>query len=311
MHGSRPSARHGRVSWGPVHRAASALRYLGWGLQRPRCLFYRERILIAGLPKTGTTALYFAVASALPFARSCFEPPDLAAALEPGRRPYLVKHLLRIDRPDPVTGLLDSFDRRVLLVRDPRDRMISSQLYHLYHAAFVEDPERRRSLLALIEAKERDPAGLSFGGFCRRVKALGGADFFTGLHVAARRFDAFLRQWGGQFHQLRYEDFVAGRLKPLRRHLGLPLRNAAAPEQPARRVLRTGLAGDWRNWLTAADVAELRPALQPFLERLGYGDDWRLNEPERLDPAHGSDYVRRLLAERDSEPAAARDRRRG
>ncbi len=290
------------MSRGTLYRTTEQLRYLLWGLRHPQRLPYRRRIVIAGLPKTGTTALYFAVKSTLPFAASCFEPPDLQAALEPARRLYFVKHLIRLNEPEPLVDLLQDFDRRVLLVRDPRDRLISSQLYHLYHAAFVDDPARRAALLALLEAKERAPAQISFRQICQEIRALGGTDFLTGLHVAAQQFDSFLQQWGGQFHQVRYEDLVAGHLAPLNAYLGLPIAVTAGSSRPAQRVLRTGLAGDWRNWLTDSDIAQLRPALQPFLQRLGYGDDWRLNRPDRLDPAFGSDYVRRLLAERDRDP---------
>lgn len=297
------------MSSAPVSRLAAGLRYLSWGLPRPGRLLYRRRILVAGLAKTGTTAVYYALAKALPFAWARFEPPRLAEALEPGRRPYYVKHLLRLHEADPVTEVLEAFDRRVLLVRDPRDRLISSQLYHLFHARFLDRPGTREELLALLEEKERAPAALPFATICRRIQALGGADFFTHLHGVAAQFDRFLQAWGDRFHQLRYEDWVAGEVDALDRYLGLPLRNVAAADKPARRVLRTGLAGDWRNWFTAEDVAEMRPHLAPFLERLGYGDDWRLNRPERLDPAHGSGYVRRLLAERDGEPEEQRARR--
>jgi hypothetical protein len=290
------------VSKAPVNRVSGRLRYLLWGLSHPGRLLYRRRIVIAGLPKTGTTALYFTVKTRLPFAAGCFEPPDIAAALRPDEAPYVVKHLLRLNTPEPLMAHLEAFDRRVLLLRDPRDRLISSQLYHLYHAEFVDDAGKRERLLALLEEKERAPSKLSFHALCERIKALGGTDFFPGLALATGQFDRLLAEWGGAFHHLRYEDLVGGRLQALSRYLGLPLAVTTAAARPARRVLRTGLAGDWRNWLTPDDVARLKPTLEPFLERLGYGGDWRLNQPEALDPAHGSAYVRRLLAERDRDP---------
>lgn len=297
-----PSARSRSVSKAPVNRVSGRLRYLLWGLRHPGRLFYRHRIVIAGLPKTGTTALYFTVKTRLPFAAGSFEPPDIEAALRPDEAPYVVKHLVRLNTPEPLMPHLESFDRRVLLLRDPRDRLISSQLYHLYHADFVDEPAKRARLLALLEEKERAPAKLSFHRLCQQIRALGGTDFFPGLAIATGQFDKLLGEWGGAFHQLRYEDLVGGRLQALSTYLGLPLELTAAAARPAQRVLRTGLAGDWRNWLTPEDVEQLKPTLEPYLERLGYGGDWRLNQPEVLEPAHGSDYVRRLLAERDRDP---------
>jgi hypothetical protein len=291
------------VTSGPLHRAAGTLRHLFWGLRRPRHFAYRRRILIAGQPKSGTTALYFLVKAALPFAASSFEPPRPLEALRPGTRPYLVKHLLRQGSEEPLDQLLPRFERRILLLRDPRDRLVSLLLYDLYNRPLLDDPLRRAALVGLLRRKEDNPAAVPLLDLVAWIVREGGLDSPREVLWRAQQMAELAPRLAATAHLLRYEDLVAGRLAATQDYLGLPLRPAPAATRTQRRVLRTGAAGDWRNWCTDADVDWLRPRLAPLLARLGYGDDWSLARPARLDPRHGSDYVLRLSAERAADRA--------
>ena len=62
-------------------------------------------------------------------------------------------------------------------------------------------------------------------------------------------------------------------------------------------MVRTKGYGSWRSWFTPEDVAVLRPMLQPYLDRYYPGADWNLDPSPKLDPAHGSVYVKRLISE--------------
>ena len=69
-------------------------------------------------------------------------------------------------------------------------------------------------------------------------------------------------------------------------------------------MLRTGRSGNWRRWLTASDVEELRPLLSPSLGKLGYdAADWAL-APGAITADEGSRYGARLYGVRDAEAGA-------
>jgi len=45
------------------------------------------------------------------------------------------------------------------------------------------------------------------------------------------------------------------------------------------------------------DIAFFRPLLTDELTKLGYHDDWALTPVERLNPAHCSQYIKKLVRE--------------
>src|SRR5690348_3976598 len=90
------------------------------------------RTVVFGLGKTGTTALFFKLKQAMPAdTRALFEPRSFSADLAPARD-VLAKVLLGYNR-DVDTSAFLSFDRKVFLVRDPRDTLVSRVLYDIYN----------------------------------------------------------------------------------------------------------------------------------------------------------------------------------
>ena len=84
------------------------------------------KILIAGAPKTGTTALFYRIKNSLDGGvREMFEPRGYVAEPGDGACHVLAKVLL-----DPLIDLdmesFSSFEKKIGIVRDPRDRLISA-----------------------------------------------------------------------------------------------------------------------------------------------------------------------------------------
>ena len=118
-------------------------------------------ILIHGAGKTGTTALFYSIRQALSgTVAELFEPgqPKLDAALSTSVDHVLAKILLRetIEIPD------ERFPWKIMLVRDPRDTLISRLLYATWHAGFRADPGCMDTYLTLLRVKERDPRSIPF-----------------------------------------------------------------------------------------------------------------------------------------------------
>lgn len=250
------------------------------------------RTVIFGLGKTGTTALYYAVAPALPSdTRLLFEP---AAFRAPGPSWILAKVLIRPE-PPVVYSCFDHFDKRVLLVRDPRDQLISRLLYGIYDV----EPQLHPAIVAqwreMVRYKQANPGAIAVVSMCDFLDRLGA----NLLPPAWKAWDAFDR-----FHDThsdcflcRYEDYVDGKVSELAAYLGTPVVQCVDVHASVRRVERTRKSGDWVNWFTADDVSCFRPWLTDFLRRYAYSDDWTTAEKPIIHPEHSFLYVDRLVQE--------------
>lgn len=254
------------------------------------------RVLVFGQPKSGTTALMRSVSEALPDSVEVFEPDDLTTVdLTPDH--LVVKKLFGPhDREEG--AVYDAFDHRLFIVRDPRDRFISSLLYDVHGRAEAENPQALEAFLKLLEAKEVEPLSVGLLELHHAYWRFSGVDLFSAAARAAQRMRAFWRKQGTHWTFVRYEDFVAGQTTELAARLGVSALGQPIVDGELARVARTRGHGDWRNWLTPADMFVFEPFATPILEEFEYANDWTLAESPTIDRAHASDYVRKLIANR-------------
>jgi hypothetical protein len=94
------------------------------------------KIVVAGLGKTGTTALFCKLKQAMPPDTLClFEPRGYRAPSNHVAH-ILAKDLFGYDKTINVASF-QSFDKRILMVRDPRDTLVSRVLYDIYNEPTV------------------------------------------------------------------------------------------------------------------------------------------------------------------------------
>ena len=110
-----------------------------------------RRILIQGLAKSGTSALLYKIANSLPRGETevLFELPRCpgCSATNVVAKVLLDGYLWSLDAThrhtvEPTTVDIDSyagFDKRILIVRDPRDRLISQALYVFFGEPYCRD----------------------------------------------------------------------------------------------------------------------------------------------------------------------------
>ncbi len=256
------------------------------------------KTVIVGLGKTGTTALFFKLKRALPDDTCClFEPRFFQATA--GRAVHvLAKVLIGYHRDVDIAGL-ETFNKKIFLLRDPRDTLVSRVLYDIYNeAALCADGAKVGAFVNLLRRKEADPSRTPlldiialFDGMSRRpMLPRATRDAGVALEFERRHAD---------FLPYRYEDLVRADFKAIESYLGYAVGQGAA-SVPAEysRVARTKGCGDWRNWLTPRDVDFFRPYFMPYLAFNSYADDWTLPDRPRILPEHGSEYVLRLVDER-------------
>ncbi|PSJ36926.1 sulfotransferase family protein [Allosphingosinicella deserti] len=273
------------------------------------------KIVIYGLAKSGTSALFYKIRNSLPPGTiALFEPRsyglsdrflDRLRALRSGRwaPSHVIAKVLPWDRRPIRIHDFDRFDRQIVLVRDPRDRLVSGLLYRNYHASFIRDEKSAAEFLDLLRQKEADP---------RSVSVL---DLLTAFERLERGVDSpssWIEQYKDrgialplQFHDrrpqlpvFRYEQLVDEEFGPLEEILGISLDGAASVPEALQRVVRTKRYGAWRNWFTPEDCDTLRPLFQPYLDRYYPTARWDLGTSAQLNPKYGSVYAERVINER-------------
>lgn len=272
------------------------------------------KIVIYGLAKSGTSALFYKIRNSLPpgtielFEPSSYGPRDrLRARLRALRRgrvsPDVLAKLLPWDwRPVRVADF-DRFDRQILLVRDPRDRLISGLLYRGYNAAFIARDAPALEFLGLLRAKESRPGEIPVGRLIEAFEKLereagGRADWLERYHRQGVLEPLKFHDERRHLAVFRYEQLVDRRFETLESALGLPLKGSATVPPSLGRVVRTKRYGAWRDWFTPEDVEAFRPAMTPYLDRYYPGANWDLDPSPRLDPDEGSGYFERIVNER-------------
>lgn len=272
------------------------------------------RFVIYGLGKSGTSALFYKVRTSLPPGTiALFEPASFGprerlrtrlGALRHGHfAPDVLAKVLPCDvRPVRIADF-DGFERQLLIVRDPRDRIVSDLLYRCFNAQFVRSVADCADYLALLRWKEADPASVTLIDILQRFEALEAAAgaaaswverySVNGVACPLRFHDA-----RPQLRAFRYEQMVKGDFGAAEEILGLPLTGTATVPGGLQRVARTKAEGSWRHWFTRGDVERFRPIVQPFLDRYYPQADWDLSADPVLDPLYGSQYVERVMNER-------------
>lgn len=251
------------------------------------------RILVAGQSKTGTSALWSAIQASLPPGyRFAFEP----ASYSENHSDVLVKAIIGYG---DFSGY-SNFERKILIVRDPRDTIVSRVCYAAYDLPGIYNSAKHsRWWLTIIEHKTREPRFIDmFELFSWLIRF---ADARQYLNHTMDCFD-YVCQWDTTgYHVIKYEDFVARKWSGLEEYLGFKITWNGSVLPQVRRVKRRITPDDWQNWFTELDVHHFFPWLHPYISQFGYPIHWELAEEPFIDPKHSVEYVSFLLAKRAME----------
>ncbi len=250
------------------------------------------KILLAGQAKSGTTALYCALQQTLPSTYTClFEPLSYTSASRDGYElaKVQINELAKLDD-------FEAFDKKILVVRDPRDNLVSRLLYAIYNEGFVKDDDKVRFFVDCLERKRRDPPSVPMIELLQVLNDLSGEDVL-GRFILRHRLGLNFDPLGRGYFIYKYEDFVAGRYSELEKYLGFNIRFSGDVGAAYSRVTRTKSSGDWRNWFTARDVEYFRPIYHEYLVKYKYDLAWVPHPEPKILPEHSTEYIMRLACE--------------
>jgi TPR repeat protein len=255
------------------------------------------KVAIIGMPKTGTTALYESIKKELPANTvTSFEPKtlrELNYVINSQQDNALTK--IMFGRLSEINFKCESFDKVIIIVRDPRDYLISSLLYKFDNPNLAKNEDKFNQILELFRRKQSNPKSISltelYGAFDNNSQW----DKHLKLYYELIEFINM-----SNAHVLKYEDFAGNQLSDLSDYLGFSVQNERKLTGWTSKIQRKGVSGDWKNWFTAADLY-LKDIFFPVMDTLGY-KDWELSGNPIIEKEYSIDYISKLTVQNLSDP---------
>lgn len=264
-----------------------------------------QKIAIFGPYKTGTTGLYYKIANSINYPLiKLFEPKNILPHKIDTNSWMLAKVILWYRESGPIVNYSDflRFDKRIYLVRDPRDWVISGTLFTIQ-----EDPTlygnqpKLEQILSIIRDKEKNPSGISLKTILYKVLSLSDQNSFEEIIDWIPKHFKWLVKFQnmlGNHSLVYYEDFVDNHIKSLENYLGFSLTGKATVAPIHEHVPRSLSYENWRNWFTDEDIDFFRPLFKDYMMEYGYKDEWLLNKRQRIKPCEATEYIIRTVNKR-------------
>ncbi len=211
----------------------------------------------------------------------------------------LVKALLPVVEGEgaPTESILndyEDFQKKIFIVRDPRDRAISAFFYRWFHLHKPLKHEFERAL-RLTQYKEKNPSDIPFYALFTTNPKRNAAwqKRQIELHDSVLEFIRSAKAKG--WFVLKYEDLMDGHFEDLEEYLGFSLTSKDPKDSRFAHVARSKSHGDWRKWFTKEDEHYYRPLYEKYMAENGYDvNDWEVEEHDTLNSKSGSEYMIKL-----------------
>lgn len=189
-------------------------------------------------------------------------------------------------------SLLKEFNKKIYIIRDLRDQLLSAFLYNQYHSQKSKDEVD--FLVEKLREKEQAPSSLS----CVELFKYDREFSYDKMLWHIRLQESFIREYSNEIFILKYEDFVDQKLESLEKYLEFQLKGCANVHNSLQRVVRTKSYNNWKNWFTKEDIKYFEPLLCRFMRKLGYEENWEINQHQKILAEHCSEYVLKLQKEK-------------
>lgn len=258
------------------------------------------KIHIIGLSKSGTTALFYLIKdSSKENIETIFERKALARKREllESNNDVLLKMLLFPGalKKGEYDELVEISDKNILIIRDPRDNIISELLYYGgYHVTWSKSYEQRQKAIALLKEKEANSKIVSV---IRLFEILCDRDREDLNQYMMKRYESvseFVERYKN-VEVVKYEDILQNSLHNLENYLGFSLAPKTQVKSDHAYVIRKKAEGDWKNWFTEEDIVFFKPILEKYMSQFEYPNDWTLSAQPGILAKYSSAYFEKLI----------------
>jgi hypothetical protein len=264
------------------------------------------KLAIVAPAKSGSTAVYNSCRAALSrdgmLCRSIFEPqlprPILRLRNYDYSRPFVTKVMMSRMLVTMSDFHLGWFDKRILLVRDLKDLMVSELLFRPMVDPLSLDEAALSEFVRLIQEKELNPASISIIRLHERANQLGVS--FINWDLYRQILNAMIELRSKyEFSVIHFEDYSSGDYSGLRQIIGREVESTDLSSSWVSHIQRRGKHGDWRNWFTPEDLEFSQEFFKEYNNAFNYGSSG-LGElhSATIDNEHGSKYIMRKFKAR-------------
>ncbi len=253
------------------------------------------KILLLGASKTGTTAITYAIYEYLPDHEVIFEPASLKKI--DYEKPNLIVKSLRVRDWKEIVEHAKQFDRRILIIRHPLDRLISLLLYAPFNIPDFCSDQVAGKYLELLQQKTTNPEVHHTREIIHYLDQLRGGNIVKGFQGQYQDM-AKLMSSQLDFFILKYEDFIDGNLEEIGKYINLQF-NSVDVEVPDQyqRVNRTKSYDDWKNWLTTDDLEQLSPQFSEISNIFQYDLTLDPTHQKEINPKQSYLYTKNVINE--------------
>lgn len=267
------------------------------------------KVLVVGAAKTGTTIISKTIQGSLKNAFFHMEPKDPSFFMRDSsvdQEARVVKVIFEHWNSTPnlrkaviANELPFKFDRIVMIIRDPRDEMLSRVMYFVYPwlsaNGYRGNETKVENWLSFIEQVERTPANYSF----KKIVSFMNQNFSVSLFgevKAMNKYRVFCEEMKSKVQLVRYEDFVVGDYSVIESYLEFPLVTKNGLSHQYQRTRRSASFNNWKPLFKQEDKEFFGKYLGEMMEKQGY-IDWEFKPTRTLPSDSYSGYLRRVVAD--------------
>lgn len=265
-------------------------------------------VLVIGKAKTGTTFLAKAIQNSLSACSLEMEPKAAEFIFDRYREKSSGNEVAKIifehwsNKPNLMSALLADelpvkFDKKVIIVRDPRDELVSRLLYlvkPLKDQGKLTDAALDEWLVTLrtIEGGEKK---INFQELLDRTGELFNTDLLPSFVNYMKEFSDYFQSKPNSVFAVRYEDLIDKRVEHLEKYLGFSLNYAITEDDLIKRTKRSSSYGSWKSFFHEEDIEYFKPIMAEFMDQIGY-NDWSISSAKLPQKDVTSSYVERLAS---------------
>ncbi len=229
------------------------------------------RILIYSLGKSGTTALAYAINNAFAHYSLILEPEQLNN-VDYSDDNLIVKSIYG-DRWKKDVDYFTKFDKKILLLRNPLDRIISYLLYMPYNGDGFSDDRNAYKYIDLLMKKANAPELVGVNDIDRCFKNV--TERSSLIRAVAKQSNSIydLAQNTQEFFLLKYEDFIQNNLQGLSGYLGREIFNQVKVSKQFARTERSKSFDNYKYFFLNQEIHSILEPLKSFNNMFEYAFD--------------------------------------